>query len=128
MVGLDVNYGQWAGSTNESNAELQNTLGFAIGGQFIPDMRDVNRYFQRVMYRGGFNYDQLPYVINGKEINEFGINFGASFPTNGVSSLDAAFKYGWRGTVENSLIRETFFQFVLGLTINDRWFVKRRYD
>jgi hypothetical protein len=42
--------------------------------------------------------------------------------------MDIGFKYGVRGTLDNELIRENYFQIVLGATINDRWFIKRRYD
>jgi hypothetical protein len=66
--------------------------------------------------------------VNDTEINDFGINFGASFPTGGYSSMDASFKIGSRGTTDNNLIRENYMQFVIGATINDRWFIKRRYD
>ena len=76
----------------------------------------------------GLSMRQLPYLENNTEINDFGINFGVSFPVSGYSSLDAAFKYGFRGTTDNNLIQERYFQVVIGATINDRWFIKRRYD
>ncbi|MFT6939261.1 MAG: hypothetical protein ACJASN_000744, partial [Cyclobacteriaceae bacterium] len=90
--------------------------------------KDVNSYLKRVDYRFGFGVSQLPYLASGTEINEIGINFGASFPTKSFSSLDMGFKLGTRGTITNNLIRENFAQVVFGLTINDRWFIKRRYD
>ena len=35
---------------------------------------------------------------------------------------------GKRGTEANSLLKETFVRFGLGLTLNDRWFIKTKYD
>jgi hypothetical protein len=100
----------------------------AIGSSFTPDYKSVQSYLKRLIYRVGFSYQELPYVINGTQINDFGINFGASFPTSGSSSIDTSFKFGQRGVSENNLVRESYFQFVIGITFNDRWFVKRRFD
>jgi hypothetical protein len=126
-LGVDVGYGLWAGSSG-LEVESRDAMSVILGGSYTPDYKSVNRYLERVMYKFGFAYRQLPYVVNSTEINDFGINFGASFPVSGLSSLDTSFKFGVRGTTDNSLIRESYFQFILGLTINDRWFVKRRYD
>ena len=108
--------------------EVRNTLTLGTGLEFIPDYSSVNSYLKRTSYRLGLNMRQLPYLENNTEINDFGINFGASFPVSGYSSLDAAFKYGFRGTTDNNLVQERYFQVVIGATINDRWFIKRRYD
>ena len=127
MVGVDVELLQWQGD-QEQNAELKNTLNVALGAQITPDFKDVNNYFKRVDYRFGVSYSQLPYIVNQTDINEIGINFGVSFPTKNFSSVDGGFKFGTRGSTENNLLRENFAQITLGLTINDRWFIKRRYD
>ncbi|MDH5608109.1 MAG: hypothetical protein OEY56_01410 [Cyclobacteriaceae bacterium] len=129
QYGIDFRYSQYDGSSITGNAiRPKNTLNFAVGGRIIPDYKDINSYMKRVSYRFGVNYKELPYVINESNINEFGINFGASFPVRGYSNLDSVFRFGWRGTTDNSLIRENFVQIVFGITINDRWFIKRRYD
>ena len=70
----------------------------------------------------------MPYLVQNNAIKEFGINFGASFPVAGLSTLDLAVKFGERGTNENGLVHESFMQIVLGLTVNEKWFIKRRYD
>ncbi|MCP4457153.1 MAG: hypothetical protein GY816_03860 [Cytophagales bacterium] len=126
LIGLDVKSTNWknAGAENDS---FRNTTNIGIGGQWTPDYSNVSRYWKRVTYLMGFNFGSLPYKINGQTIREFGINFGSSLPV-GASSLDLAFKYGGLGSTENDLIRETYFRIVIGATINDRWFIKRRYN
>lgn len=126
-VGLDVVSQDWE-SVNEGQADLRNTLKIAAGVEWTPDYQSVNSYLKRTTLRLGFSSKQLPYLVNNTEINDFGINFGASFPVSGYSSMDTAFKFGLRGTTDNNLIREEYFQVVIGATINDRWFIKRRYD
>ncbi len=128
-VGVDVRKQKWDSSTPAEPGEVyRNTTSMSLGGEFIPNYESVSSYLARTTYRLGFSYKQSPYILNDKRINDFGINFGASFPVRGFSSLETGFKYGVRGTKKNDLIRESYFQFVLGATINDRWFIKRRYD
>jgi hypothetical protein len=126
-IGLDVDFQRWQGDLESATDSYRSLMNITLGGLFIPDATS-NSYVKRINYRGGIQFRQLPYVLNDQEINEFGINFGFSLPTNRLSSIDAGVKYGIRGTTDSSLIRENFFQVVFGLTINDRWFVKRRYD
>ncbi len=127
-AGFDFSYYNWEDTESNEVVEVRNTLTLGTGLEFIPDYSSVNSYLKRTSYRLGLNMRQLPYLENNTEINDFGINFGASFPVSGYSSLDAAFKYGFRGTTDNNLVQERYFQVVIGATINDRWFIKRRYD
>ncbi len=128
VLGLDVSFRNWEGVNTEDVWELRNTLNIALGGKWVPDFQSVNSYLQRVVYRFGINFNQVPYIINDTRINEFGINFGVSLPVSSVSNLDVGFRFGQRGTTDNNLLREDFVQVVFGLTINDRWFIKRRFD
>jgi hypothetical protein len=47
--------------------------------------------------------------------------------TNQFSVINLAFEYGQRGD-KNSLVRESFFQLAVGLSLSDIWFMKRKYD
>ncbi len=125
-LGTDVVFTNWS-SAGDGSQTFDNTMKVGIGAQLIPDYSSVNSYLKRVSYRMGVNFGNLPYVVNGQRLNELGINIGGSFPV-GYSSLDWAVKYGTLGTLENDLIRETYFRIVIGATMIDRWFVKRRYD
>lgn len=130
QVGFDLKLKQWESSGNETTGTLlRDTYSIGLGAGWTPDYESVNNYLKRATYRLGFSVNQLPYLINNTEINDFGINFGASFPVSGYSSMDLALKYGTRGTTQNSLIMENYFQVIIGATINDaNWFIKRRYD
>ncbi len=128
-IGLDVRRQNWGSSPElETDETYKNSTAIALGGEWIPNYQSLTNYFSRATYRLGFSYKELPYLVNATKINDFGINFGTSLPMTGASSLEMAFKVGVRGTTKNNLIRENYFQFVLGATINDRWFIKRRYD
>ncbi|MEM9897248.1 MAG: hypothetical protein AAF789_12845 [Bacteroidota bacterium] len=125
--GVDYERQLWSSST-VGNQTLQDFFKLSAGGNWTPDYDDISSYFERVRYSLGFNYQRQPYIIQDESLTEFGINFGASFPVSSFSSLDLGFKWGQLGQVGNGLVRENYFKVVLGATINDQWFIKRRYD
>lgn len=128
-VGADVTVKNWESVANDEVAvDLRNTMDLSLGASWIPNPQSVTSYLSRVNYRLGFSIKQSPYLVNNTAINDFGINFGTSFPVSSYSSMDAAFKFGQRGVTEDNLVKETYFQIVIGATINDQWFIKRRYD
>ncbi len=127
MVGADVDFKQWPNDGQGEIAEYNDAISFSVGGEIIPDIQSVSNYFDRGIYRAGISFKELPYLVESTQINDFGINFGVALPVSGYSSIETAFKYGWRGTTNNGLTRESYFQVAIGATINDRWFEKRKY-
>ena len=101
----------------------------AVGMYFVPDYASFNSYLRRVNYRAGLRYDQTGLVINGKEINNFGITFGFGLPLGGsFSNMNLGFEFGKRGTTDANLIRESYLKIGVGLSLNDRWFQKRKIN
>ncbi len=127
-LGVDALIRDWSNDSENSSERYRTTRNITAGGRWVPDYRSVDSYFSRVGYRFGLSYREVPYLVNDTRINEFGINFGISLPVSGASNVDLGFKLGRRGTSSNGLVREDFLQVVFGMTINDRWFIKRRYD
>ncbi|WP_422360867.1 hypothetical protein [Reichenbachiella sp.] len=136
-IGIDIKRSFWnktAGFTFDDpslpgdSEEYRSTWTVGLGFEITPKYNDVNSYIKRIKYRLGLDFKQEPYVISGKTLNNFGINFGWSLPVKGVSAVNMAFKYGQRGATDGTLVKEQYFKFVLGATINDRWFVRRKYN
>jgi hypothetical protein len=128
--GVELNIQDWssdAGFAND-NTKFNNKIRFSVGGEYVPDYIDVNSYLNRISYRAGFTYENSPYLVNNQQINDLGVSFGLSLPVSLASSLDMAFKVGQNGTLANDLIRERYFKITIGATVNDRWFVRRKYD
>ena len=42
--------------------------------------------------------------------------------------LNIGFEYGYRGTTNDGLIKESFYRFTVGFSINDLWFFKPKID
>jgi long-subunit fatty acid transport protein len=129
-IAADVYLHDWSQYRNfeGSNEGLNNSLSIALGAEVTPDQTSLGNYLNRVTYRTGLNYSESPYLINGESVKDFGINFGLSFPTAQFSSLDLAFKVGRRGNRDLTDLQENYFKIYFGVTFNDRWFIKRRFD
>lgn len=131
MVGADITLGNWSdyrGFNGESEG-LNDRIEIGVGGSYIPNAFSVDNYLKRLTYMVGFNYQQTPYIVNNQEIKDFGINFGVTLPLRNLSRLTLAFKVGERGTTDNELIKERYFQTYLGITVNDnKWFIRRKFD
>lgn len=130
MVGADFTYIDYSkykdynGSSGGANKGWQ----LALGGKIIPDAGSVTRYLKRVTYRTGVSLSEAPFLINGNTLRDFGINFGLSLPVSRISSLDMAVKVGKRGDLKTNTIEENYFKLYFGVTFNDQWFIKRRFD
>jgi hypothetical protein len=100
----------------------------AAGAELTPDARSLGSYLKRITYRTGISAESGTYLVNGNALKDFGINFGFSFPVNRISSLDLAFRTGRRGDMKLNGIEENYFKIYFGVTFNDQWFIKRRFD
>ena len=134
LFGADYVYDQWEDYRNFNVSDsLVNSHTFKAGGHYIPNSNSFS-YFQRVDYRVGFNYSLSNLQLRGEQLNGFGITFGVGLPIRSVmirgsrSMVNLGFEYGRRGTLVNGLIKEKYYLFNVGITIYERWFIKRRYD
>ena len=129
-VGVDFSVQSWEDfrSYEGTNDGMSNSFEIAAGGQYIPDATSVDSYLARMAYRLGFNYRNTPFTVGAEQISEFGIDFGLSLPVSNLSSINLAFEVGNRGTTDLGLIRENYWKGTLGVTFNDRWFVRRKFD
>ncbi|WP_242921569.1 OmpP1/FadL family transporter [Pontibacter liquoris] len=130
----DFSAQQWSKFRNfDGDKELADSYRAALGGEYTPDAKSIGNYFKRITYRGGLYYGKTPYEINGTQIGDKGVTVGFTLPIGrstvyDMYQLNTAFGYGQRGTTSNGLIAEKYFQFSAGITINSRWFIKRRIE
>ncbi|MEO8772880.1 MAG: hypothetical protein ABI263_00295 [Gelidibacter sp.] len=102
----------------------------AIGGFYIPDFNSYSSYLKRIVYRAGLHFENTGLEINNETINEFGISFGVGLPVGNdfFSNANIGFELGRRGTTRANLIQENFMNLQISLSLNDRWFQKRKYN
>jgi len=130
LVGFDANWQNWKKfSSFGVNGSLIDTWNFAFGGEYTPNFTSISGYWKRVTYRAGLRYDQTYLKINGQPINEFGISFGMGLPLpRTMTTIDLSVEFGKTGTTAHNLIQENFINFTMGVSLYERWFVKRKYD
>ncbi len=111
------------------NVAYENSQKYVLGGYFIPQYNSYDSYLKRVTYRAGFRYETTGLVISDVSIKDYAGSVGVGLPLGGMASnLNIGFEYGQRGTIKNNLVRETYANIIIGLSLNDKWFQKRRYD
>lgn len=146
LWGVDVRYTAWTGYNNVANdVHLHDTWRIGTGFEIIPDYRGKSkkgdkthiRYFKRVSYRLGGYYENGALKLNGTNISQYGMTFGLGLPLTSyseyykgasISYLNLSFDIGSRGTTNNDLIGEFYFGGTIGILLNDRWFVQRKYN
>ena len=110
-------------------ASFEQASKYRVGGYYIPNYNSLTSYFSRIVYRGGLRMEETGLHLNGESINEFGIAFGLGLPAGRMlTNINLGFEYGQRGTTSSGLIQENFFNAMISLSLNDRWFIKRRFE
>ncbi len=129
LFGADVEWQNWNQYRIYGQPDsLQQSFTIAIGGEFTPKHTVISHLGKRMTYRFGARYRKSDLSLYGVSINEFAVTGGVRFPFKRTpSNINVGFEVGSRGTVQNSLIRKSFFDFTFGINIVQNWFFKRKY-
>ena len=120
-----------------NNVSYENGSRLSVGGYFIPNYSSITNYWKRMAFRAGFRQEISGIMINNTSLEETGISFGVSLPLGGYysaanvagySSLNIGFELGKRGVNTNGLIEENYWSIRVGASLNDLWFIKRKYN
>lgn len=109
------------------NVSYRDANSLSIGGYIIPDSSSLTSYWKRVKYRFGIKNEKKSIIVNNLPINHFSLNLGLGLPIAGLSKANLGLEIGKVGD-NNSLIKENYFALRLGLSLNDVWFIKRKYN
>lgn len=142
-VGADFTYSKWADYVGaDANDTLHNSFTLAVGAEFLVSnfSKDPNKKgvmdLKKNYLRAGFSYTKTPILLNGNRINDVSLSLGYTFSVGDVKrtyglplpKLNVALVVGQMGTKDDGLIRDLYFKAYFGMTINDKWFRKRRID
>lgn len=129
MFELDYLNANWSQVKNNRGGILTNSQTIITGYKILPNSNAYSDYLKRLTYSFGARLNNSYLELNNKQINEYGISFGVSLPfRKSLSSLSVGAEVGSRGEDTNGLIKENFINFQIGITFNDKWFIKRKYD
>lgn len=126
----DINWQKWSEFRYlGNNPGMKDNLRISLGGQFRPSTVDMGKYYERINYRAGFRFEQSYLEIKQTRINDIGISFGVGLPMKkSRSTLNIAVELGQQGTTANELIKETYVKFTVGTALQERWFLKRKFN
>ena len=136
-VGADVTHQRWGDckmpqiindrfvSTTEN---YENRTRIAVGGEFQPD-RYSSKYLRRVQYRLGASFATPYYKVNGQNgPREYSVTAGFGLPvTNNInnrSRVNVSFQWVRNAPASSALITEDCLRLNIGITFNERWFMK----
>jgi hypothetical protein len=130
-IGSEVTFSNNSEMTNRfgsvDNVAFENSKKVSLGGFYIPKYDSFGNYFSRIVYRGGFRYENTGMVINNTIINDYALTFGLGLPV-GYSKINLGLEYGKKGTRTNGLIEENYINVTVALSLSDLWFIKRKID
>jgi long-subunit fatty acid transport protein len=115
--------------TDINGATFENSVRYSLGGFFIPNYNSYSSYYKRMVYRGGLRYENTGLVIQDKSITDFAANIGLGMPLGGTfTNINIGLEIGRRGTKYYNLVEENYINLSVGLSLSDKWFVKRKFD
>ncbi|QBZ97484.1 hypothetical protein [Flavobacterium sangjuense] len=115
--------------TDIQGATFENSVRYTLGGFFIPNYNSYSNYYKRIVYRGGLRYENTGLVIQNKSMNDFAANIGLGMPLSGTfTNINIGLEIGKRGTKYYNLVEENYINISVGLSLSDKWFVKRKFD
>lgn len=110
-------------------SSFENSVRYSLGGFYIPNYNSYSSYVKRIVYRGGLRYENTGLVLQNKSINDFAGNIGVGIPMSGTfTNINIGLEIGKRGTKYYNLVEENYVNLSVGLSLSDKWFVKRKFD
>ncbi|MDB4835555.1 hypothetical protein OAH12_03095, partial [Cyclobacteriaceae bacterium] len=131
-IAFDFSQYNWSEYRNPVDLfSYSNAYSMKLGGEICPDIaqRRSKSFASQMFFRGGFYYEQAPHVIDGQLLETVGVNAGVGLPMYGAKQLPRYINfmvgYGLRGLHKDILIRESYFNFAISVSFNNK-FAKRK--
>jgi len=127
VAGIDFEWRDWSNARYLNVTDtLKTTYRIAAGLEYV--YKPGSKFYgENLRYRLGFNYGKSYTQINGYRYDEFAITAGLGFPLfNNLTMLNVFLEYGHRGNTNQVGLVEDYFKFGLDVSLNERWFVKRK--
>ncbi len=143
LLGVDYSYTNWSNYSilGQMFSYMYDKNQIIIGGSLIPKKTDIYNYWNRVEYKMGVSYSvgylDLASLSSNVDssvlLEDLSISFGAALPMNKVASkVNIGLRYGVRGALQSintiDFISEKYFGIYLSMTLNDKWFKKRKIE
>ena len=137
LIGIDYNAHASFIDDQEINISsdiMRNRKEYILGGFFIPNKDDIYTYFNTVKYRFGVSYASgyldIGSIANNssEKLKDISVSCGMGLPIKkSLSIANIGFKYGVIGDdSRTNYIKENYFSIYFSMTLNEKWFNKRK--
>lgn len=122
-------YERWSQYANDFDVQgeqlLTDRYKLGMGLRYFPYITGSNRFLSNFKYRLGASYDTGHIKLEGENIETlmFSLGLGILSP-NSRSSVDLSFEYGFRGTKDQSLIKENIWGLRLSVNLAELMFFR----
>lgn len=122
---------------NGINGGLNNSNKVILSSKIIPNKKALGRenYWKTISYNIGIHGGNSGIVAQSEELNEIGINFGFGLPLKKFKYQTETFgssvflSFGYFNRSNNNLgINENFLNINASVVLNDKWFIKRKFQ
>jgi len=126
VVGGDGIYQDWENGFLVEGQKTGRTKPFyrlSAGFERKNSGKKFDKYYRKIVYRGGLFYDQKMHKSNNAYIQEYGLSFGMGFPLIwNRSKFDFSMMIGRRGDISINRYEENFISLGFSITIGEKWF------
>jgi long-subunit fatty acid transport protein len=128
LIGADVTWMELSKAKYYSQEDVfTDRFVYALGAEYVHNPLSKN-YAEQMRFRLGANYSNSYVKVNGSDYNKWAISCGIGFPLpNTKTTLNLHLEYGQQGSVKNIGLVEQYGKIGIGVSLNERWFVKRRF-
>jgi hypothetical protein len=130
-AGIDFVTTRWSkAKIPGANGYMADTRNLLIGVEFIPSRFDNFSYLKRMEYRIGAHIGNNYLILDGNQIQEYGLTAGLGFPMRrSLNKTNIFFDYTNKsGSIKNVTHTEDFFTLGVSLNFYDfTWFRKKKY-
>jgi hypothetical protein len=128
-AGLDFISSKWSASVIPGSAGYAaDTKEVRFGLEYIPDITSNYNYLKRINYRLGAHTGTNYLVIDGNQLKETGISFGAGIPLGRTYSKVNWFIDFSKRSDGSNLMKENYITTGLSLNLWDFWFMKKKFE
>lgn len=126
-VNLDYQKNYWSDSYVSNNTfSYQDQSVYGLGIEYKRETYSL-KYFKRIIYRMGLNYDSGYLSFSDTKIDSYGFSAGVGLPvSNSGSSINLSYSYGKEGTLNNNLVMDNYHMFSLNISLHGNWFKKQK--
>ena len=142
-VGIDYTMQKWSSVSFPEYKIIDNQPQYKLNTSYFDDRHKVNlggeycndvnsrSFMKRIRYRAGASYASSYFKVNGKDgPSEVSVSAGVGVPIvnnyNNRSILNVSVQ--WVRNAASGLLTENTFRLNIGLTFNERWFQKWKFD